>query len=199
MSLFDLDPPEPEPVPVAPVAPRPVVVPDRPVRRPVEVVRSKKRKRTVGAQIKDGVLRVTVPAWMSKADTDEWVDKMVAHFDRKQSADRIDLTERARILAGRYRLRRPTEIKWVDNMTTRWGSCTPSTGVIRLSSRLVAFPDWVVDSVIVHELAHLDVPGHGPDFWALVNQYPKMERSIGFLIAKSGGDDDTDDSGAGFD
>lgn len=196
MSLFDLDPPEPVAV-AAPVAPEPVVVAEPPVRRPVEVVRSKKRKRTVGAQIKDGVLRVTVPAWMSRADTDVWVDKMVAHFDRKQSADRIDLAERARILAGRYRLRRPTEIKWVDNMTTRWGSCTPSTGVIRLSSRLVAFPDWVIDSVIVHELAHLDVPGHDPAFWALANRYPKMERSIGFLIAKSGGHDDGD--GAGFD
>lgn len=161
--------------------------------RPVEVIRSKRRKRSVGAQLRNGVLEVTVPMWMSKADTEQWVTKMHAHFDRKQSADRIDLTARARTLATRYRLSRPTEIRWVDNMTTRWGSCTPDTGVIRLSSRIAAFPDWVIDSVIVHELAHLDVPGHGPEFWALAHRYPKMERSIGYLIAKSGGDDDLDD------
>ena len=153
--------------------------------RPIEVIRSKRRKRSVGAQIRNGVLQVTVPSWMSKADTDAWVVKMAGRFDRAAATDRIDLTDRARSLAKRHGLRRPTEIKWADNMLLRWGSCTPSTGVVRISTRLAAFPDWVIDSVIVHELAHLEVPGHGPDFWAIAGRYPKMERSIGFLIAKS--------------
>jgi len=40
--------------------------------------------------------------------------------------------------------------------------------------------------VIVHELAHLIVPGHGAGFWLLVGRYPKTERARGFLIAKGG-------------
>jgi hypothetical protein len=42
-------------------------------------------------------------------------------------------------------------------------------------------PHWVRDYVLVHELAHLLVPGHGPDFWALVQRYPRTERARGYL------------------
>lgn len=70
-------------------------------------------------------------------------------------------------------------------MTARWGSCTPSTGAIRLSTRLAAFPDWVVDYVIVHELAHLLEPGHDKRFWAWVDRYPKAERAKGYLTGWS--------------
>jgi hypothetical protein len=54
---------------------------------------------------------------------------------------------------------------------------------VRISDRLATVPGWVVDSVIVHELAHLVVSGHGPDFQALVDQYPMTERARGFLDA----------------
>jgi predicted metal-dependent hydrolase len=77
-------------------------------------------------------------------------------------------------------------------MTTRWGSCTPATGTIRISDRLARMPGWVLDYVLVHELAHLAVPGHSPAFWRLVHRYPKAERAMGYLIAK-GGDDPDDD------
>ena len=66
-------------------------------------------------------------------------------------------------------------------MRTRWASCTPADGTIRVSDRLRDVPSWVLDYVLVHELAHLLVPGHGPDFWAIVRGYPKTERAIGYL------------------
>lgn len=158
----------------------------------VEVIRSARRKRTVGAEMRGDVLRVTVPSWMSAADEATWVAKMSASFRRKHSADRIDLQRRAATLAHRHRLPVPDEIRWADDMTTRWGSCTTATRTIRISTRLTAFPDWVLDYVIVHELCHLRVRGHGDDFWALVHRYPKAERAIGYLIAKSGDDPDLD-------
>ncbi len=64
----------------------------------------------------------------------------------------------------------------------RWGSCTFTAGVIRVSSRAAALPGWVRDYILVHELAHLECPGHGARFWALVNRYPLAERARGFLI-----------------
>lgn len=158
----------------------------------VEVIRSAKRKRTVGARLKSGVLTITVPSWMSKAEEDVWRDRFADRFRRKMDADRFDLRDRADTLARRYDLPRPKEITWVDSMTSRWGSCTPAHGTIRLSSHLAPFPDWVVDYVIVHELAHLSVPAHNEAFWKLVHRYPKAERAIGFLIAKSDGHEDID-------
>ena len=66
-------------------------------------------------------------------------------------------------------------------MRTRWASCTPSERTIRISQRLRDVPSWVLDYVLIHELAHLRVPGHGAAFWTLVRQYPKTERAIGYL------------------
>ena len=155
----------------------------------VEVVRSARRKRTVGAELRGDVLHIAIPSWMSPTEEDHWVAKMTAGFKRKLSSDRIDLTDRAATLARRYQLPRAREIRWADDMSSRWGSCTYSTASIRISNRLAPFPDWVIDYVIVHELCHLEVRGHGPEFWRLVQRYPKAERAIGYLIAKSG---DTD-------
>jgi predicted metal-dependent hydrolase len=75
-------------------------------------------------------------------------------------------------------------IRWVENQEWRWGSCTPADGAVRISSRVAAEPSWVLDYVIVHELAHLDVPCHDAAFWRIVNRYPKAERARGFLMAR---------------
>lgn len=152
----------------------------------VQVERSARRKRTVGAQLTGEVLRIVVPSWMSRSEEDHWVEVMTGRFRRKMSSDRIDLAERATKLARRHDLPRPGEIRWSDDMRSRWGSCTPGTATIRISSRLATFPDWVLDYVIVHELAHLEVGDHSDAFWRLARRYPKAERAIGYLIAKSG-------------
>lgn len=159
----------------------------------VEVIRSKKRRRSVSAQLVDDVLRVSIPAWMSPTEEESSVADMVRRFRRRLATHDIDLVERARRLARTFSLKLPTSITWADNLTSVWGLCTPATADIRLSNRLVGFPTWVLDYVIVHELAHLHVSGHGPDFWAIVNRYPKSERAIGYLIAKANdGDSDPD-------
>lgn len=167
----------------------------------VEVVRSPRRRKTVQAREVGGVLRVSIPANMTKAEEEHWVAEMLRRMQRKSAASLIDLEERARVLAGRYGLREPVSIRWVDNQEWRWGSCTPADGSIRISSRLAREPGWVIDYVVVHELAHLSVPGHGSRFWSLVERYPLTERARGFLIARgleNAAGEDGESGGAGL-
>jgi len=149
----------------------------------VEVVRSPRRHRTVQARRVGDVLRVSIPATMTKAEEQRWVAEMVARVERRIQASRIDLGTRARELARRHRLPLPSTIRWVDNQHCRWGSCTPAEGTVRISSRLTSVPPWVLDYVIVHELAHLVTPSHDRRFWSLVNRYPRAERARGYLMA----------------
>jgi len=151
----------------------------------VEVIRSARRRKTVQAAEVDGLVRVWIPAAMSTVDEERWVAEMVARLGRRKATEATDLDARARVLATRYRLPHPTAVRWVDNQQSRWASCTPTDGVIRVSSRLAGFPAWVVDYVLVHELAHLVERRHGPAFWALVNRYRRAERARGYLLAKT--------------
>jgi predicted metal-dependent hydrolase len=151
----------------------------------VEVVRSSRRRKTVQAREVGGVLRVSIPATMTTADEERWVEEMLRRMQRRSATAEVDLDARADELARRHGLRRPASIRWSDNQEWRWGSCTPSSGTIRISSRLAREPTWVLDYVIVHELAHLEVGRHDRRFWAIVDRYPLTERARGFLIARS--------------
>lgn len=154
----------------------------------VDVIRSAKRRKTAQARIVAGRLEVRIPARSSKAEEQRLVEVFRRRYEKAGSSTSLDLPARARKLAKQYGLPVPEEIRWVTNQAHRWGSCTPSTGVIRISDRMAEFPPWVVDHVIVHELAHLVERRHGPAFYALANQYPLAERAEGYLLAKTGGD-----------
>jgi predicted metal-dependent hydrolase len=152
----------------------------------VEVVRSARRRRTISAHREGDRIVVRLPARMTRAEEQQWVDRMVRRVlagERRRLASDADLLARAARLSERYLggAARPAAVRWVDNMQRRWGSCTPEDGTIRLSRRLAATPDYVVDYVLVHELAHLIEPGHGPAFRALVAAYPRHERAEGYL------------------
>ena len=151
----------------------------------VRIVRSKRRKKSVGAQMVDGLVEVVVPTWMSKAEAERYAEQMRVRFERKRGKSHVNLLDRATTLAQTYDLPNPASVRWVTNQNNRWGSCTPVDGSIRLSHRLQKSPQWVVDYVLVHELAHLRHPDHSPAFWDTVNRYPKTERARGFLIGIS--------------
>jgi predicted metal-dependent hydrolase len=118
----------------------------------VEVRRSRRRQRTVSAYRDGERVVVLIPDQFSRAEG--------------------YLTEFA--LA-------PVSVRWVSNQHSRWGSCTPEDGTIRISERVRAMPEWVLDYVVLHELVHLVVPTHGSRFWKLVGRYPKAERARGYL------------------
>jgi len=150
----------------------------------VEVIRSKRRRKTVSAQLDGDVVRVSMPAWMSKADEDRYVVELVARLERREQRERIDIQTRADTLARRYDLPRATCVRWVPDRRSQWATCDTSTREIHVIERVAEFPAWVLDYVLVHELAHLVEPNHSRCFWALVNRFPRAERARGYLIAK---------------
>lgn len=152
----------------------------------VEVRRSPRRRRTVSAYRQEGRLVVLVPARLSRAEEGEWLRTMVARVAASEQRRRRgddELERRAAELSAAHLDGRAVaaSVRWVANQSSRWGSCTPSDASIRLSSKLRGMPVWVVDYVLLHELAHLLEPGHGPAFWSLLASYPRLERARGYL------------------
>lgn len=150
----------------------------------VTVIRSERRKKTAQARLIGSTVEIRIPARCSSKEERELVAHFTDKFERARSADAIDLERRVWRLADRFELPQPSSVRWVSNQQYRWGSCTPSDRTIRLSDRLAEYPGWVLDYVIVHELAHLVIAGHDEHFWRLVEAYPLSERARGFLIAK---------------
>ncbi len=153
---------------------------------PIEVRRSLRRRRTVSAYRDGDRTVVLIPAGFSRAEEDRWVAIMLRRLqsqERRRRPGNNALAQRARDLSDRYLggQAQPVSVAWADNQRARWGSCTPADGTIRISSRLRGMPRYVIDYVLLHELAHLLEPHHGPGFWALLESYPRTERARGFL------------------
>lgn len=157
----------------------------------VEVRRSRRRRRTVSAYRDGATIVVLIPDRFTRAQESRWVADMVADVTaREQRARRRGarcgdsaLLARAAALNAEYLGGRAeaSSVRWVTTMAQRWASCTPVDRTVRVSARLREHPDWVLDYVLVHELAHLLVAGHGPEFWQLVRRYARAERARGYL------------------
>ncbi len=162
---------------------------------PVEVIRSQKRRKSVSAELKQGVLVVRAPARMTDAELAPIIEKLRQRLHKRTrhpAPTDDDLEQMAQVLNRDYfngRLRWQS-IRYVTNQNKRFGSCTPANGTIRLSHRLATMPQWVLTYVLMHELAHLEEGNHGPNFWALVNRYPLTERARGYLMAVGLEEDD---------
>jgi predicted metal-dependent hydrolase len=152
------------------------------------IIRSHRRLKTIQAREIEGVLEVHAPAAMSEAELKPVIDRFRAKIARRKAAQLLEdswLEERAVQLNRRYFENRLVwqAIRWSTRQERRHGSCTPAQGMIRISHQLAKVPRFVLDYVIVHELAHLLEPNHGRRFWALVNRYPRTERARGYLMA----------------
>jgi predicted metal-dependent hydrolase len=156
---------------------------------PIEIIRSPNRSKTASARMVDGRLVVRVPAGISVEEEQRLIEtlmpRVLKKVARKTSGALPDLRRRAGALnrqyfGGKLKVR---DIKWVTNQQKRYGSCTPALGTIRISDRVAPMPPWVLDYVLVHELAHLVQANHSLAFWRLVARYPLTERARGYLIA----------------
>ncbi len=156
----------------------------------VEIRRSTRRKRNITARRENGRTIILMPAHLSTAEERRHVESLIARLDAREQRRRPTdegLQARARWLSEEYLDGRavPTSVRWVSNQSKRWGSCTIEDRTIRLSDRLAGMPEWVVDAVLVHELAHLIESDHGPRFRALVERYPHHLKAEGFLLGVS--------------
>jgi hypothetical protein len=202
MTLFDIgdligDEPAPDEPAAAPTPAAPEAQAPAPERRrgeteavgtmpEVEVRVSARRKKTSEAKWVGGRIVVSLPAHLdveSRQKTIDWlVDRLLARH-RLQSSDSDEaLLTRAIALSERYLVgARPASVRWVTNQTARWGSCSYYSGHIRVSHRLRTVPEWVLDSVLVHEVAHLTHPDHSRAFHRLAGAYPRHEEAGIFL------------------
>jgi len=137
--------------------------------------------------MRSGVLELIVPATMPRAEREHWAEVMSHRFERRAKRSRPSderLDERARRLNERHF---GGKLRWTSigfaEMGRQWGSCTFTNGAVRIASRAAALPDWVLDYLLVHELAHLVQSDHGDGFHELVHRYPMTERAKGYLLA----------------
>ena len=166
----------------------PLVVEHRPANGShptLEIRSSARRRKTATAWWEGTTLVVAMPAHVRGASRDEMISWLVERSQKRrpslQKSD-PDLLERARELVAQYEIgASPTSVRFVTNQNRRWGSCTPETGAIRLTHRLQAAPSWVLDAVLVHELAHLVHADHGPEFQELANRHPRQADATLFL------------------
>lgn len=129
---------------------------------------------------------VQLPSGLAVDAEERLVERLVDRVSGRLRADHVGgdeaLRARADALADAHLDGvRATSVTWSTRMRRQWGSCTPSRGTIRINQSLAAFPPWVLDYVLVHELAHLVERGHGAAFHALVDRYPHAQRARGFL------------------
>lgn len=159
----------------------------------VKIIRSSKRRRTISTKEKDGEILLYLPLGLTREQEfkyTEWAKKRIHAIKRKKdllekNADEI-LEKKALELNKKYfggELRWNQIIYSTEQNSRMFGNCDRATKTIRISDRLLKMPGFVHDYVVVHELAHLKVSGHGSDFWNLVYKFERTERAIGYLMA----------------
>lgn len=162
-----------------------VVEPPRFDRPEIEIRASTKRKKTGTAHWSGSRIVVQIPARLRGRErrvfVDELVERVLTQRPQNASGD-ASLEERARVLAELYvEGVAASSVRWVENQKKRWASCSPATKEIRVSSRLRQCPEWVIDAVLVHELAHLIEAEHSSAFYDLANRHPRQRECELFL------------------
>lgn len=151
--------------------------------------RLKKSSRWMWQQ--DGTILLRVPYQLPNRMIGRLLDQIADHLEKQDRlAERrtdAELQQRAEYINDEYFDGRVEwkAIRWVGNMSTRYGSCTnggTTDGHIRISDKIKHWPDWVIDYIIAHEMTHRLHDNHSKAFWATLEQaYPLTERARGFI------------------
>lgn len=158
-----------------------------------EVERRKVKNVTVRVR-EDGRVTVSAPSWVSEGEIasmlesrSQWISERreklarsphgaVARASDEERAEWKALVQAcvpvlvehwAPIMGVQGRVKRLV----YRDMTSRWGSCQPSTGRVCINVRLAAWPPRCLEYVVVHELCHFLEPSHGPRFKSLMDRF----------------------------
>lgn len=161
------------------------VVSTQPDTAPVEIRTSDKRRKYATAFWEGDHIVVVLPARLPASQRAATVDGLVQRVLRRRphlAASDALLMARAAELGDRYLDGvRASSVRWSAHQRRRWGSCSLESRQVRISELLRPTPAWVVDAVLVHELAHLLERGHGQRFRQLVDRYEKTATADVFL------------------
>lgn len=154
----------------------------------IEVRRSTRRKKTIEAYRNGEKVIVSIPARMSQREAAEVVDEMVKKILHEESAlTNEQLFDRAKLLNKKFLDGKavPVSVEWSSRMSRIWGACTIEDRTIRISDRLRDAPEYALDYLLLHELIHIVIPGHGADFRAFLERYPELARAEGYFEGRT--------------
>lgn len=165
----------------------------------IPVVITRRRTSRLSIRVtKKGEVRVSAPWYVSRRTIEvfveshrEWIGKAQERVAERQAGrnafyERLDISTPAlrksavtrldaivQPLISSYSSRMGVSPSGVSYRAskTRWGSCNPHTGAVSLSLYLLLLPDWCIEHVVVHELAHLIEANHGPGFYAVMDSF----------------------------
>jgi predicted metal-dependent hydrolase len=159
----------------------------------IKIIRSARRKRTIETREINGIIELYIPLGLSERKELEhiqWARKRVEAGRRKKELKEKNAGKQLEQLTEKFnREYFEGKLSWEGIIYSTaqngrmFGNCDIKRKTIRISDRLLKMPKFVHDYVLIHELAHLEIPGHGPNFWEVVNRYPKTERARGYLLA----------------
>ena len=147
----------------------------------------RKRVKNVNARLRGKTLFVSAPHRVPARELDETILHLARRLVRRSRASVVNSDGGAETIARKVAARFPnppevTEVRFVTNQRSRWGSYSCKTGIVRLNAALRQMPPWVLEAVVAHELAHTFHLDHSPAFWELVRSVcPKTDRARAFL------------------
>ena len=169
-----------------------------------DIVITRRRTSRLSIRVtKEGEVHVSAPRFVSSRQIDtfveshrEWISKALEKVARQQAGrdafyGRLDLSTAAlrkeaaaqldakvAPIVAKYSVLmgvKPTTVSYRPSKT-RWGSCNTRERRITFSTYLLLLPDWCIEHIVVHELAHLLEPNHSSRFYAIMDRYYPLWR-----------------------
>ena len=114
--------------------------------------------------LRNNRIYISVPKGLDASEMDTFIRQRLISWYKSQAIKKIK--ERTNVFAKKLMVV-PNSVS-IKEYRGRWGSCTPAGDLI-FNWHLIMAPTSVLDYIVVHELCHINNPGHNKAFWRLVS------------------------------